>query len=347
MTDQQYMELALEAAAKGAPNTWKNPLVGAVVVKNDQVLAIGYHHHYGQPHAERDAISQLSKKQLFNSTLYVTLEPCNHTGKQPPCSDLIVASGIKRVVIAQEDPHQIVAGKGIKKLRDHGIQVELGVLEQAARRLNRHYNFFYTYKRPWVCLKKAVSYDQQLGYLGQRTQITNQAAYDCVHQERSRYQAILVGSTTAIIDNPSLLTTANTDFPPIRIVLDRRGRLLQHLKIKVLTDGLAPTWIFTENDNFLKVSLPDFVKIHKTNGDSIQAVIKTLTEQELQSLYVEGGRRVAQSFLQAGLADEVLTYVSPEILGDGIPAWQENKNDYQYHFSALADNFRIAGYKHV
>lgn len=160
--DKCFMQLALHEAQKGGHQTWKNPLVGAVIVKDNQVIATGYHHHYGEPHAERDAIFKLSPEQLFNSTLYVTLEPCNHFGKQPPCSQLIVDSHIKRVVIAQIDPHKLVTGKGITTLKENGIQVTTGVLTDEAEKINEHYTYFYKNDRPWVTLKQAVSLDYKI-----------------------------------------------------------------------------------------------------------------------------------------------------------------------------------------
>ncbi|RVU71848.1 MULTISPECIES: bifunctional diaminohydroxyphosphoribosylaminopyrimidine deaminase/5-amino-6-(5-phosphoribosylamino)uracil reductase RibD [Lactobacillus] len=345
--DQYYMNLALQEAKKGRYQTWKNPMVGAVVVKDDHILATGHHIHYGKSHAERDAISKLTPEQLFNSTLYVTLEPCNHYGKQPPCSDLIIQSKLKRVVIAQVDPHKLVTGKGIAKLRAHGIEVNTGILEKEAEELNQFYSFFYQNNRPWITVKQAVSLDYRVNCQSQTcTAITNQTVYDRVHQERADYQAILIGSNTALVDNPSLLTSVKTDYPPIRIILDRRGRLFNQQELKLLTDQQAPTWIFTQSPELIKMSTPKNVRIFPMRTNQLAEVMGTLTQEGIQSVYVEGGPTVAKTFVNEHLANYLIEYLSPNLLGKngdlGLlanhPVTLKNVQIEQ-----LADNLRIAG----
>ena len=345
--DQYYMKLALQEAKKGRFQTWKNPMVGAVIVKNDQVLATGHHIHYGKNHAERDAISKLTPEQLFNSTLYVTLEPCNHYGKQPPCSDLIVQSKIKRVVIAQIDPHKLVTGKGITKLKAHGIEVTTGVLAKEAEELNRFYSYFYQNNRPWITVKQAVSLDYRINdQVNTRTAITNHSVYERVHQERADYQAILVGSNTAIIDNPSLLTTVQTDYPPIRIIIDRRGRLLQHKDLKLLTDGQAQTWIFTQNSELKKNLTNNQVKVWLMKTDQLTEVIQTLAREGIQSVYVEGGPTLANAFMNNQLVNKVIEYLSPQFLGKAgtagiLPSSRMALKNLK--IEQLSNNLRIAG----
>ncbi|MBP2057524.1 diaminohydroxyphosphoribosylaminopyrimidine deaminase/5-amino-6-(5-phosphoribosylamino)uracil reductase [Lactobacillus colini] len=343
--DASFMRLALNQAAKGRYQTWKNPMVGSVIVKHGQVLATGYHHHYGDQHAERNAISKLTPEQLFNSTLYVTLEPCNHYGKQPPCSELIIKSHIKRVVIAQVDPHKLVTGKGITNLKQHGIEVEVGVLAEEARKLNEHYSYFYENDQPWITLKQAISLDHKVTAIkGTRTQITNQEVYQRVHSERADYQAIVIGSSTAIIDNPSLLTSHQSNFPPIRIILDRRGRLLDHLDLKLLTDNLAPTWIFTQNQELAFHPFNNSVHCFLNKGNILVNLLTELKKQEIQSIYVEGGPKIENAFLNQFQVNELITYLSPDLIGqdglDGLsPQFRQqftNKN-----FEILADNIRI------
>lgn len=338
------MRLALHEAKKGAHQTWKNPLVGAVIVKDNQVLATGYHHHYGEPHAERDAISKLSPEQLFNSTLYVTLEPCNHYGKQPPCSQLIVDKHIKRVVIAQVDPHKLVTGKGIATLKENGIEVTTGVLNTEARQLNEHYTYFYENDRPWITLKQAVSLDYKVNAgSNQRTAITNQAVYEQVHQERADYQAIVIGSSTAIVDNPILLTTASTDYPPIRVILDRRGRLLDHLDLTLLNDG-NPTWIFTKNKALANYQFNQNINCFLSKNDDLTDLLTELSKQEIQSIYVEGGPTLEKSFLDNFFINELITYLSPELLGEngnsGVVPTSSHHFD-EVDFKQLDDNIRI------
>lgn len=342
--DEVFMQLALLEAKKGRHQTWQNPQVGAVIVKNGQVLATGYHHHYGQPHAERDAIAKLTPEQLSNSTLYVTLEPCNHYGKQPPCSKLVATCGIKRVVIAQVDPHKLVTGKGIATLKKHGLAVTTGVLAEQARALNEHYSWFYEHDRPWLTVKQAMSVDHKVSAgPGLRTQITNDQVYQRVHQERADYQAIVIGSITAIVDNPSLGTTVQTDYPPIRIIMDRRGRLLQHLDLQLLTDG-RPTWLFTQNKELASQPFKKGVQCFLGKGDDLKFLLQVLTKQEIQSVYVEGGPHLAQSLFDTFSINELITYVAPQLLGQaGVEAFSPThpQSFDQVAIEQLGDNVRI------
>lgn len=345
--DQKYMKLALSQAEKGRYQTWKNPLVGAVIVKDNQVLATGYHHHYGQIHAERDAISKLTPEQLFNSTLYVTLEPCNHYGKQPPCSDLIIKNRIKRVVIGQIDPHKLVTGKGVAKLKAHGIEVVTRVLQKDCQALNKFYSYFYQNEKPWITVKQATSLDYRVNAsIDTRTAITNQAVYNWVHDERANYQAIMIGSTTAIVDNPSLLTTVKSGYPPIRIVIDRRGRLLDHLELKLFTDNAASTWIFTENEDLTKQKLNKNIQIIKLQTGKLSETIDYLTKNEIQSVYVEGGPTLANSLINESLANDFIEYLNPQFLGkNGQSALVPDQNVELKNLKIenLAGNLRIAG----
>lgn len=320
MNDQAWMERALTAAQRGGLATWQNPQVGAVLVKDDHLLAVGYHHRYGDYHAERDALSQVTPDQARGGTLYVTLEPCNHSGKQPPCSHLIVDYGIKRVVVGKLDPHQIVAGKGVQYLRDHGIQVTIGVLEQEARAINPHYNFFFTHQRPWIALKQAVTLDGKVALgNGERTAITNQAVYDWVHQERAHYQAILVGSQTVLTDNPTLGTTAKLEHQPWRVIMDRRGRLFEQAHLKIWQATVYPTLVYTETPTSL--AFPG-VEIKQLAEVTPKTVVDDLAQQGLQSLYVEGGPQIHNAFYQADLWDESITYLSPKLIGgQGVTAF--------------------------
>lgn len=343
--DEEMMRLAIKQAQLADWSTWQNPRVGAVVVKNSRVLATGHTHAFGDIHAERDAISKLSPEQLLNSTLYVTLEPCNHYGKQPPCADLIVASGINRVVIAETDPHALVTGKGIQKLRDHGIAVETGVLESEAVAVNPHYNFYFRHQRPWVTLKQALSLDGKVASApGTRTAITNRLVYERVHQERAWFHGIVIGSQTAIVDDPLLTTTARTDFPPVRIILDRRGRLGQHRELRILHDRAAPTWVFTTNPALsTQLAATNAAVIYQAQP-TIAAVVKECGRRGLQSLYVEGGPTIHRAVLDSGLVNELLTYLSPRLLGQqGVTGFQSARpiTPRAVAIEQLGDNVRI------
>lgn len=311
----EYMRLAIAEANKGRYQTFTNPLVGAVIVKEQRVIAKGAHLVYGQPHAERNAIEQChSSEDLINSTLYVTLEPCNHQGKQPPCTQLIIDSGIKKVVIGQLDPNPIVAGQGKRFLEEQGIDVLVGIEETAVRRLNPHYNFYHQHQRPYVALKQAITLDGRIAHDAlTRSAITGSAVWQNVHQERGDYQGILVGSQTVLTDDPTLLTTVETSFPPIRIVLDRRGRTLSQPHLALFVDDSAPVWIFTQQTTVS--DLPAHVSVIQLEELTIVSLLKELAARQVQSLYVEGGAAIHDAFLASGLWQESITYVAPKFLG--------------------------------
>ncbi|WP_430611629.1 bifunctional diaminohydroxyphosphoribosylaminopyrimidine deaminase/5-amino-6-(5-phosphoribosylamino)uracil reductase RibD [Enterococcus sp. DIV0876] len=311
----EYMRLAIAEAKKGRHHTFTNPLVGAVIVKDQRIIAKGAHLVYGQQHAERNAIAQChSSEDLFNSTLYVTLEPCNHQGKQPPCTQLIIDSGIKKVVIGQLDPNPIVAGQGKRYLEEQGIEVMVGVEESAVRHLNAHYNFYHQHQLPYVALKQAITLDGRIAVDHQiRSTITGSAVWQKVHQERGDYQGILVGSQTVLTDDPTLLTTTKSPFPPIRMVVDRRGRVLSQTQLALFSDALAPVWIFTEQVSDRE--RPPHVTVITMDNLTIPNLLKEIATRQVQSIYVEGGAAIHDAFLASGLWQESITYLAPKFLG--------------------------------
>lgn len=326
---EKYMELAIDEALKGKGKNFTNPLVGAVIVNDNQVIARGGHLAYGEPHAEKNAIhSCKTPEKLFNSTIYVTLEPCNHYGKQPTCTQAILQSGIKRVVIGQLDPNPLVAGKGKQFLEDHGIEVITGILEKKVQKLNGHYNFYYEHQRPFITLKQAISLDGKIALAGQRTALTGAEASEKVHEERGDYQAILIGSNTALIDNPSLGTTKSTAFPPYRIILDRKGETLSHKELTIFHDGSSPVLIFTEN--MQKADVPKHVEVICEKALTIPVVVSELFSRTIQSVYVEGGAKIHDAFLASGYWDELITYLTPKIIGgDGTASFTSSRRTEQ------------------
>ncbi|WP_302118134.1 bifunctional diaminohydroxyphosphoribosylaminopyrimidine deaminase/5-amino-6-(5-phosphoribosylamino)uracil reductase RibD [uncultured Limosilactobacillus sp.] len=344
MDDEHFMQIAIDEALTAGIETWKNPRVGAVVVKNNQVLSRGHTHEYGGIHAEKDAIRKVSREKLKGATLYVTLEPCNHYGKQPPCTQAIIDAEIERVVIAETDPHKLVTGKGITALQEKNITVKTGVLEDTARKLNPHYDFFYHHQRPWITLKQAVSLDYRVAASqGRRTAITNAQVSEFVHTERSNFQGILIGSQTAIIDNPTLLTTISSDFPPVRIVLDRRGRLINYPTLNLLTDKRAVTWIFTENSE-LQGKFNENVDIFFQQKWTIEDIIQKLGYEGLQSIYVEGGPSVHHAFLRQNLVEELITYVAPQLIGKGGVMGMQSDGQVSFteqDIKVIGNNIRI------
>ncbi|MBK8155867.1 MAG: bifunctional diaminohydroxyphosphoribosylaminopyrimidine deaminase/5-amino-6-(5-phosphoribosylamino)uracil reductase RibD [Streptococcus sp.] len=311
--DNYYMSQAIAEAKKGFRQTYTNPLVGAVIVKDNHVIARGAHLQYGHEHAEKNAILHCqTPEELVDSTLYVTLEPCHHRGKQPPCTQAILAAGIKKVVVGQLDPNPLVAGKGLAFLKEEGIEVVTGVLEEEARGLNSHYNFYYENQRPYVVLKQAVSLDGKIAVLGKRTALTDAETNRFVHDERDDYQSILVGADTVLIDKPRLLGAGTSLYPIVRVILDEAGRVFERRDLQIFTDDSAPILIFSKH----KVTdLPSHVKVIDLPEFSIANILRVLYDEKIQSVYVEGGAAVHDAFLDSGLWDEIISYVTPKLIG--------------------------------
>lgn len=326
---EAFMKLAIQESKKGIGKTFTNPLVGAVIVSENKVISKGAHLNYGQEHAEKNAINLCkTPEKLLNSTIYVTLEPCTHYGKQPPCTQAIVQSGIKNVVIGQLDPNPLVSGKGADELREQGIHVIVGILEKEVRELNEHYNHFFEKQRPFVSLKQAMSMDGKISLRKKRTPITQKKVFEKVHEERGDYQAILVGSETILIDDPQLLSTKNSPFQPIRIVLDRRGRILADLndsKLNIFKDTSTPVLIFTETTEYWK-KIPKHVELVQMSTVTIPNVLNELFKKTIQSVYVEGGSTIHDAFLASDCWDELICYVAPVLLGgDSLSSFSSNR----------------------
>ena len=343
-----FMNLALLEAKRGSKYTHTNPLVGAIIVKDNKIIARGSHLRYGCEHAEKNAISTCkTPEKLFNSTLYVTLEPCNHKGKQPPCTDSIIKMGISKVVVAQLDPNPIVSGKGIKYLQDNGIEVVTGILEREAYFLNYAYNLFHTEKRPYVALKQATSLDGKLAFTNERTQITGKEVYDFVRNERDNYQAILIGAKTVLIDNPTLLGSNTSLFPPKRIILDAEGSIFEQSNLNLFKDSSSEVIVFSKiNYN----NLPSHVTIITPEEFSIKEILSEIAKLGIQSVYVEGGPCIHDQFLASGCWDEVITYISPILLGgNNTSSFTSNRitnEKIQLHdtnVTKLGNDIRISG----
>ena len=345
---ETYMAQAIEEAKKGFRQTYTNPLVGAVIVKDNRVIARGAHLQYGHEHAEKNAILHCqAPEELLNSTLYVTLEPCHHTGKQPPCTQAIVAAGIKRVVVGQLDPNPLVAGKGLEFLKSQGIEVITGILEKEARAINNFYNFYYEHKRPYVALKQAVSLDGKISLLGERTALTDEETTRFVHDERDDYQAILVGAETVLIDNPRLLGAGTSLYPPVRVILDEAGRVFDHPDLQIFKEHSAPVFIFSRRQ---VAHLPEHVNSINLPEFSIANILQVLYEARIQSVYVEGGAQVHDAFLTSELWDEVISYVTPKVIGgNGRAAMnssrqvEEVQDLQEFSYQKIGNNLRLSG----
>ncbi|WP_102345035.1 bifunctional diaminohydroxyphosphoribosylaminopyrimidine deaminase/5-amino-6-(5-phosphoribosylamino)uracil reductase RibD [Bacillus sp. Marseille-P3661] len=319
MTDEQYMRLAIELAANTKGQTSPNPLVGAVVVKNNQIVGMGAHLKAGEPHAEVHAIHMAGEKAK-NATIYVTLEPCSHHGRTPPCADLLIKNEVSRVVIASTDPNPLVAGKGIKKLRDAGIEVDVGVLKEEAEALNEVFFHYISTRTPYVTLKSATTLDGKIATVtGESKWITSEEARLDVHKYRHRHDAILVGVNTVIKDNPQLTTRLPLGGKnPIRIVLDTNLRIPEHAAL--LNDGCAPTWVVSgknaplEKIQLLKEKNIEMIQL-PTEKINIPSFLKAIAEKGISSLYVEGGAEINGSFIKEKAVNQVITYIAPKIIG--------------------------------
>lgn len=319
MNDEQYMLRCLELASNGRNAVAPNPMVGAVVVHDGKIIGEGWHKKYGEAHAEVNAIHAVTNQSLLKkSTLYVNLEPCNHFGKTPPCSDLIVAMGIPKVVIGCRDSNPTVNGGGIDKLRAAGVEVIVGVLEAASKELNAAFFFSNQYKRPYVILKWAQSKNGTMGDLSHpNLAISNEASQQLVHRWRSESAAILVGTSTAAIDNPSL-TVRNYSGPnPICVVIDLDLKLDLHLKI---FNGTTPTLVFTRKQknnaaHITYISLPGDENI-------LDQVLHELHARKIQTLFVEGGSKLLQSFINKGLWNEARIFTSDKSVEGNVKSPQ-------------------------
>ena len=320
-SDEYFMKMALALAKKAEGLTNPNPLVGAVLVKNGKVLARGYHKKAGSFHAEIEALDKAGKRAM-GSTLYVTLEPCVHYGKTPPCVDRIIDDGVKRVVIGARDPNPVNKGKGIKRLRSKGIDVVSGLLQKKARGLNRVFNLYITQKRPYVSIKAAQSLDGKIAtFAGHSKWITNSSSRRFVHRLRNRVDAVLVGVNTVIKDDPRLSARiGNSKKQPIKIILDStlktplKSRLLKGREKDVIVAAtvLAPK----ERIKRFKRAGIDVAFFKEDNGTvDIRSLLKFLAKREISHILVEGGGTVIASFLDKGFADELFIFISPKIIG--------------------------------
>jgi diaminohydroxyphosphoribosylaminopyrimidine deaminase/5-amino-6-(5-phosphoribosylamino)uracil reductase len=317
----QFMRRALELAEWGRGYVSPNPLVGCVIVHEDRIIGEGWHREYGGPHAEVNAVNSVENQALLSeSTVYVTLEPCAHWGKTPPCANLLVEKKVKKVVIAATDSNPLVGGRGIEILKNAGIEVETGILEKDARWQNRRFFTQIEKQRPYVILKWAQTQD---GFVARENfdskWISNSHSRQLVHKWRAEEDAILVGKNTAAYDNPRLDVRDWVGKNPIRVVLDSKLELSSELN---LFDQSIPTLVFNalksdNKDNLAWIKLPEITP---------ETVLKELHSRKIQSLIVEGGSQVIHQFIQSGLWDEARVFTAPTQFRRGISAPRLNQN---------------------
>jgi diaminohydroxyphosphoribosylaminopyrimidine deaminase/5-amino-6-(5-phosphoribosylamino)uracil reductase len=312
-----YMQRCIELARLGIPWAFPNPLVGAVLVHENRIIGEGYHARFGEGHAEVNCLASVNENDrhlISKATLYVSLEPCSHTGKTPPCANLIIHHNIPKVVVACLDPSEKVNGRGIARLREAGIDVETNILEQEARALNPGFFTYHEKHRPYITLKWAQSADGFIGKHGERTPISTPETQVLVHDWRRQHQAIWVGFNTVKTDQPLLNNRLHPGPSPIRVVFDKQ---LQHIQDAHYFNDQLPAWIFTKN-----LSAEDGLKRFIAIGDAppVQAIIHYLYEQHIQSVLVEGGTSLINSLIEQHAYDDIRCIQSNILLQEGIPA---------------------------
>lgn len=322
MTDQDYMALALDLARKGAGWTSPNPMVGAVLVKQGRIIGQGYHARWGDLHAERAALAAC-REDPAGSTLYVTLEPCCHQGKQPPCTQAILEAGITRVVVGSGDPNPLVAGQGLAQLRAQGVQVTEGVLAEECRALNHVFFHYIQTGRPYVVLKYAMTLDGKLAaYTGASQWITGEAARQRVHRDRHRYRGILAGVGTVLADDPLLTCRMEGGRNPVRILCDTHLRTPLESRI-VRTAGEVETILATcETDGeriapYTAAGCQVWRLPERDGHVDLSALMDRLGAAEIDGVLLEGGGTLNWSMLEAGLVQRVQAYIAPRLFGGG------------------------------
>ncbi len=328
--NEKYIRRCIELARNGLGTTYPNPLVGSVIVYDGKIIGEGWHKKSGESHAEVNAVKAVKDKSLLKkATIYVSLEPCSHFGKTPPCCDLIIKTNIPNVVIGTVDPNVKVAGNGIKKLIEAGIHVTVGVLEEECNALNKRFFTFHKKKRPFIVLKWAESQD---GFIAPTEKlekkpvwITNQYSRQLVHKWRTEEQAILVGTQTAIDDNPKLNARDWSGKNPIRLVIDQNNRIEKNNHI---FDNQAVTIVFSKSIDTIKKENTIF-EILDFEKNIAEQIVQILYQHQIQSVIIEGGRQTLQTFIDANLWDEARVFVGSIKFKEGTQAPTLAKNQFK------------------
>jgi diaminohydroxyphosphoribosylaminopyrimidine deaminase/5-amino-6-(5-phosphoribosylamino)uracil reductase len=344
-THEKYMSRCIALAKNGLGTTYPNPMVGSVIVYNDKIIGEGWHKKAGEPHAEVNAVNSVQDKSLLKkATIYVSLEPCSHFGKTPPCCDLIIKNKIPNVVIGTVDPNVKVAGNGIKKLIEAGIHVTIGILEDECNELNKRFFTFHQKKRPYIILKWAESQDGFIAPLERHEKkpvwITNVYSRQLVHKWRTEEQAILVGTQTVIDDNPKLNARDWHGNNPIRLLLDQNNRIPEE---HAVFDNQIKTIVFTQSTNAVNKENTIFEVIDFKQNIATQ-IAEVLFQHQIQSVIIEGGLQTLQTFIDANLWDEARIFIGKLTFGNGTKAPQISKSIYKKN--AISDDELIIARNH-
>ena len=318
--DRQYMKMALELAQKGMGFTAPNPMVGAVIVKNGRIIGQGYHRKYGELHAEREALAACTEEPE-GASIYVTLEPCCHYGKQPPCVNAILEAGIRRVIIGSSDPNPLVAGKGIRILKDHGIEVTENILKEECDKLNEAFFYYIQNKKPYVVMKYAMTMDGKIAaYTGESKWVTGEAARIHVQEQRLKYTGIMVGVGTVLADDPMLTCRLENSRNPVRIICDSHLRTPLTSKI-VRTAETIPTILASSSKDQQKIKNYEelgcqVLYVPEKNGHiDLNRLMELLGAAKIDSILLEGGGSLNWSALECGIVQKVQTYIAPKLFG--------------------------------
>ena len=319
MTGQDYMKRALELAKKGAGHTSPNPMVGCVVVKDGRIVTEGYHERYGEFHAERNALTRC-EEDLTGAEMYVTLEPCCHQGNTPPCTDIIIERSIGKVYVGSMDPNPKVAGKGVKILQEHGIEVETGVLEKECLALNEIFFYYITTGMPYVAMKYAMTLDGKIASCtGDSKWVTGETARRHVHELRKQYSAILAGIGTVLADDPMLNCRIEEGVDPVRVVCDSSLRIpLSSQLVKTAGDIPVIVAYAKENPEKEKALLQAGVELISAGRDGrvdLAVLMRKLGKRKIDSVLVEGGGAIHGSLLKSGLVQKIYCYLAPKLIG--------------------------------
>ena len=318
--DRQYMKMALELAQKGMGFTAPNPMVGAVIVKNGRIIGQGYHRKYGELHAEIEALAVCTEEPK-GASIYVTLEPCCHYGKQPPCVNAILEAGIRRVIIGSSDPNPLVAGKGIRILKDHGIEVTENILKEECDKLNEAFFYYIQNKKPYVVMKYAMTMDGKIAaYTGESKWVTGEAARIHVQKQRLKYTGIMVGVGTVLADDPMLTCRLENCRNPVRIICDSHLRTPLTSKI-VRTAETIPTILASSSKDQQKIKNYEelgcqVLYVPEKNGHiDLNRLMELLGAAKIDSILLEGGGSLNWSALESGIVQKVQTYIAPKLFG--------------------------------
>ncbi|MWB96407.1 bifunctional diaminohydroxyphosphoribosylaminopyrimidine deaminase/5-amino-6-(5-phosphoribosylamino)uracil reductase RibD [Flavobacterium sp. GA093] len=332
---EKYIRRCIELAKNGFGTTYPNPMVGSVIVYNDEIIGEGWHKKAGGPHAEVNAVASVKDKSLLKkATIYVSLEPCSHFGKTPPCCDLIISNEIPNVVVGTVDPNEKVAGNGIRKLIAAGVNVVVGVLEEECNELNKRFFTFHQKKRPYIILKWA---ETQNGFIAPEKAanqerkpvwITNQYSRQLVHKWRSEEQAILVGTQTVIDDNPKLNTRDWSGNNPVRVVLDQNNRIE---KDSFILDDSVKTIVFTKSKTAVDKENTTF-EVLDFEKNIIPQILEVLHQNQIQSIIIEGGSKTLQSFIDQNIWDEARIFIGKTTFEKGTKAPQLSRKNLEKTF---------------